>query len=341
MKANKAQIDRALAAPTAETRFFLLYGPDEAGSRALVKTLARGAGADAERIELSGTELRGDPARLADEAAAISLFGGARYIVVEANGDEVLAAVEALLEAPNAGNPVAIVAGALKPTSKLLKLALAEARAMAFASYVPDGRDADRLVIDMAREQGLNMRADVARRIADGAGGNRALIAQELAKYALFLDAAPDRPGEVDHDALDAVGAASEEGDLSRLVDSVSGGDPAMLQAELLRLASEGIEGIPLIRAVLRRMALLARLRAEVEQGGSVGAVMASQGKAIFWKEKDAVAAQLTRWRSDLLAKAMGRLLEAERQVKASGGLGPLAADEELFAICRQAARLR
>jgi DNA polymerase-3 subunit delta len=137
------------------------------------------------------------------------------------------------------------------------------------------------------------------------------------------------------------VGAASEGGDLTRLVDSVSGGDPVTLRSELLRLRGEGVEGIPLIRAVLRRMALLARLRAEVERGNSVSAVMASQGRSIFWKEKDAVAAQLGHWRSDLIAKGMARLLEAERQVKASGGLGSLAADEELFAICRQASRIR
>jgi DNA polymerase-3 subunit delta len=68
---------------------------------------------------------------------------------------------------------------------------------------------------------------------------------------------------------------------------------------------------------------------------------MASQGKSLFWKEKAPVAQQLARWRSDLLAKSVGRLLDAERQVKASGGLGPVAVDEELFAICRQAARLR
>jgi DNA polymerase-3 subunit delta len=88
-------------------------------------------------------------------------------------------------------------------------------------------------------------------------------------------------------------------------------------------------------------MALLTRLRAEVERGSSVSAVMASQGKSLFWKEKDNVERQVGRWRADLLAKAMSRLLDAERQVKASGGVGPLAADAELFAICRQAARLR
>jgi hypothetical protein len=37
----------------------------------------------------------------------------------------------------------------------------------------------------------------------------------------------------------------------------------------------------------------------------------------------------------------MSRLLESERQVKAPGALGSIAVDEELFAICRQAARLR
>jgi DNA polymerase-3 subunit delta len=341
VKANKQQVERALKHPSADIRFILLYGPDEAGSRALAKSLSAAMGKEAERIDISGSELKADPARLADEAASISLFGGARYVWVEPAGDEAMEAASALIDAPVAGNPVVIVAGALKPTSKLLKLALAAPCAMAFASYVPDGRDADKLVMDMGREQGLEMLPDVARRIADAAGGNRGIIAQELSKYAAFADAAPERPQHLDHEAVDAVGAASEEGDLSRMVDSVSGGDAVGLQAELVRLSSEGIEGIPLIRAVLRRMTLLASLRAEVERGNSVDTVMASRGKALFWKEKPVIAQQLGRWRSEIAAKAIGRLLEAERQVKAPGGLGSAAVDEELFAICRQAARLR
>lgn len=340
MKANRAQIERALRAP-ADIRFFLLHGPDDSGSRALARLLAEGLGGEAERVELSGSELKADPARLADEAASMSLFGGARYVMVDPAGDESVPAVEALLEAAASGNPVLLLAGGLRPTSRLLKLALAEDRGMAFASYAPEGREADRLVLDLARERGLIVRPDVATRIAEYTGGNRAILALELDKFALYLDSAPDRPQPLEHDSVDALGAASEGGDLSRLVDSVGGGDPTMLHAELLRLAGEGVNGILLIRAVLRRMTLLAKLRAEVERGNSVDAVMASQGKAVFWKEKNAVAQQLARWRSDLLAKSVGRLLDAERQVKAPGGLGPVAVDEELFAICRQAARLR
>ena len=340
MKAAKGQIDRALKAP-ADWRFFLLYGPDDAGSRALIRHVRVGLGADAERIELTGAELKSDPARLSDEAASLSLFGGARYILVDPAGDESVAAVEALLQSPAAGNPVVMIAGALKPTSKLLKLAVANSKALAFASYAPEGQEADRIAAEMARDYGLTIRPDLARRLSDSASGNRAILAQELEKLALYVDADPSRPRQVDHDAVDAIGAAAEEGDLSRLVDSVSAGRPEQLAGELARLSSQGIDGIALIRAVLRRMSLLTRLRAEVERGSSVQAVMASHGKALFWKEKAGVEQQLGRWRPNLLAKSVSRLLEAERQAKASGGLGAAAVDEELFAICRQAARLR
>ncbi|HJQ17978.1 MAG TPA: DNA polymerase III subunit delta [Allosphingosinicella sp.] len=340
MKANRPQIESALKAAGRQHRFLLLHGPDEAGARALARLLAEAVGKDAERVDLAGNELKSDPARLADEAASIPLFGGDRYICVT-GGDEIVPAIEALLAATAAGNPVLVLAGALRSSSRLLKLALSEARALAFASYVPEGRDADRLVLDLGRQRGLTMRPELARRIAESAGGNRAVIESELDKFALFLDAAAERPQTLEQDALDALGAASEGGDLSRLVDGVSDGDAPLVEAELMRLSSQGVEGISLIRAQLRRILLLARLRAEVDRGSSPDAVMASQGKSLFWKEKEAVGQQLRRWRSDLLAKAATRLLEAERQVKAPGGLGPLAVGEELFAICRQAARLR
>jgi DNA polymerase-3 subunit delta len=340
VKANRAQIEKGLRSPR-EWRFFLLHGPDDSGSRALVATIAASMGSGAERVDLSGGELRGDPARLADEAASFSLFGGARYIVVDPAGEECVAAVEALIEAPAAVNPVVLVAGALRATARLLKLATGESSALAFASYAPEREQAERLAADLARSEGLILRPDVARRLAESCAGNRAILAQELAKLALYAGASPERPQPLDHDAIDAVGAAAEEGDVSRLVDAVASGRPERLEAELLRLGSEGVEGIRLTRAVLRRMLLLARLRAAVEGGSSPDAAMASHGKSLFWKEKDSISPQLRRWPAERLAKSVTRLLEAERQVMAPGGLGPTAAHEELFVLCRQAARLR
>lgn len=341
MKANRGQIARALSAPNDDTRFYLLYGPDRSGSDALAGILAKAMGDDAERIDLTGADLKADPAKLADEAAAISLFGGARYIRIDPAGDEIFGAVEALLEAEKAGNPVVAIAGALRATNKLVKLAFASDCAMACASYAPEGRDADRLVIEMGQETGLQIAPDVAQRLARGCHGDRAILASELDKLALYLDAAPDRPRRIDHDALDALAANSDEGDLSRLANVVLSGDLVALDRELTQLASEGMVGIPLLRAILRRLLLLARLRAEVEQGNSAQAVIAKAGRAIFWKDKAVITDQVERWRSDALDIAINRASNAERMLKSSGGPGLVAADEELFAIARKARSLR
>jgi DNA polymerase III subunit delta len=340
VKATRAQLDKALGNPAA-TRLFLLHGPDEAGSHALARRVGATLGAEAERVALTGAELKGDPARLADEAASLSMFGSARWILVSPVGDEAAEAVSALLDAPAAGNPVVLAAGALKSTSKLLKLVTQAPNALAFASHPPDPRDFQRIVGEMARARGLSLQAEEARRIGEAAAGNRAVAEQELEKIALYLDAEPGRAVAVDHDAIAAIGAALDEGDTTQLVNDLFGGNGRGVEAELARLRSEGTEGITLLRAALRRALLLARLRVAVEQGQRPGSVVETQGKGLFWKEKDAVERQLGSWDAAALVRALSRLVAAETEVKRSGGLGPLAADAELLAISRAAARRR
>ena len=341
MKATRGQIERALDAATPDIRLFLLHGPDESGSRALAERLAKAMGGEAERIDLTGAALKADPARLADEAAAISMFGGRRHIRVAPAGDEALDAVEALLEAPAAGNPVVLIAGALRKDAKLLKRALADPATLVFASYPPEGDEADRLAASIGQSLGLRIRRDVGHRLAEIAGGDRAVLTRELEKLALYLDATPEQPHDVEYDALEAIAAGSGEGDITRLVDLLLDGRGGEADTELARLASEGVEGIAVLRPLLRRLLLLAQLRAEIDGGGTFDAVMASTGRAIFWKSKPIVARQLGRWDAASLARAIERVAAAERAIKSSGGIGPLAGDAELIALGRAAARRR
>lgn len=341
MKADRGQVERAMAAASDVVRLYVLYGPDEAASRELAARMGRPLGEDAERVDLTGAMLAADPARLADEAAAMSLFGGRRHIRVESAGDEIVPAVEALLQAPAAGNPVAVIAGALRKDAKLLKLTLPHPAALVLISYVSEGANAGRLAMAIGREYGLQMRPDVAQRIADGVSADRALIARECEKFALYIDAAPDRPRDLDHEALDALGADVEEGDIGLLVNAVLSGRSDAVEAELATLSSAGTDAIPILRGVQRRLHLLAELRAGVENGNSVEAVIGAAGKAIFWKDQKTVSQQLARWRPAAIATAIERLRVAEQGYKRGGGLGMTGIAEELLAIGRHAARMR
>lgn len=339
MKANKNQIERALDAPSADIRIFVLHGPDEAGSAALAKRIERAMGENAERIDLDGPGLKGDPARLADEAAAFSMFGDKRWIRISQAGDEIAPAVEALLEAPQAGNPVVLIAGNLKATGAVLKLCLASPAAMAFASYAPEGRDADQVAVAMARELGLRLAPDAARQLSDVTGGDRGQMGGELEKIALYLDAAPDRPADAGLEELDALLAGPVEDNLGALVNAVLSGDLPRMTSELQRARSLGASLMGMTRLLSARAVLLAGIRAHVERGGSVDAAVESAGKAVFWKDKGAVTRQTRIWTSEHIARLLHRLNEAERASRSP--LGELQIEHEMLNIARQAARAR
>lgn len=338
MKADRRQIERALDHPGGETRCILLYGPDEAGSRVLADRLGRAMGDGAERIDLDGATLAKDPARLADEAASSSLFGGARWIRVRANGDEVLEAVEALLGAPHSGNPVAIVVGALKPASKLVKLALASPAVAAFASYLPDAREAVPLVTAMASGLHLRLAQDDAQRIFDAAAGDRAVIARELEKLALFVDADEDAPKTVPSEALAAIGAGEGETSSAALIDGVLTGRGRDAVEELRALSGSGEDGIPLVRAMLRRLLQLAALKSEADRSSLTQVMNGPAAKSLFWRDKPVVEAELRRWSSPDLAMLVERVTGAQAALLRSGGAGAVIASQELLTIARAAA---
>jgi DNA polymerase-3 subunit delta len=337
VKAIKPSIGRAVDQPNAQVRFYLFYGPDEAQSRALGHRLLEGLGAS--KFIVSAASVKSDPAALADEAAAMSLFGGPRAIWVEPAGDEISAGVEALLEAAGAESPVVAIAGALRKTSTLLKLAEASPQALAFAAYPPEGQDAERMVSDVGRRVGLKIGPPVAARIADNCGNDQAIVSQELEKLALYLDASPHSPKHLENEAIDAVGADTAEGDFLRLADLALSGDVRALADELARLLSGGSEAIPVVRSLQRRLLMLAPARARIERGESPDAVMTSLGKSLFWKDRPFVVKMLSQWDAERLARVAERAGRLERALMFSPAPEQEALGEELLAIAREARR--
>lgn len=339
MKANRAEIARAVDKPDPNLRLLLLHGPDEAGSRALGARYEAALGSGFDRIELTPAELKSDPARLADEAAATSMFGSASLIRITGMGDESLEAVAALLEASAAGNPALAYAGALRKDSKLLKVVEASPLALHFASYPLEGRDAEGEAQALLKAEGLRASRDAIRALTDAAAGDRAILAGEIAKLALFLDASPEHPKAVEPPIVATLVSGHSESDLGALVNAIFSGQPREAERQMASAELEGITGIPLLRAGLRRLHLLAELRAEVENGQSIESAIAAKGKSVFWKDRPSLSNQLSRWQGATIARAIIALTEAERRIKHSGSAGDILAAETLLALSRHAAR--
>ena len=335
MKANKASIGRSVDQPDSKVRFYLFLGPDEGQSRALAGRLLEAL--SAQKFVIAGVAVKANPALLVDEAAALSLFGDRRLIWIEPAGNDIVEAVEALLSADSVESPVAAIAGALPKSSALLKLAESSPAALAFTAYVPEGDEAVRMVMDVGRRFGLKISPPVAARVAEACSNDQAIIAQELDKFASYAGASPHSPKELEHETIDAVGVGAGEGDFLRFADLALLGELGELSDEVARLPSGGSEAIPAIRSLQRRLLMLAPARARIERGERVEAVMASFGRALFWKDKDAVAKMLRMWTADGLGTVAERVGTLERNLMFSDAPENEALGEELLAIARKA----
>lgn len=338
MKANPAQVGTAIDGMSrgGGPRLFLLHGPDEAGAMDYAARLGRALGPDVERIDLDGPALKANPGRLADEAAAISLFGGARYIRVTGVGEESLEAIELLLGTSVAGNPVVAIAPTAKATGKLIKAAIASPAAMVLACYPLDGENARRMAAGLAREHGIRLTGDAATVMVDAASGDRAVLAREIEKLALYLDAAPDRPREAGEEVLSEIGANIADAEMAAAIAAAIDGKPGPLGGELARVDAAGMT-IPMLRGLARRLIALADMRGDVDRGDSAESVV--EKHRVFWKEKSSTISALKRWTAPQIAAGVARTRRAERSLLTGGNPATVGALHDVLGIARAVGR--
>ncbi|WP_343344702.1 DNA polymerase III subunit delta [Sphingomicrobium sp. XHP0239] len=316
-------------------RLYLFHGVDDAGSRGLGERLANALGG--ERVRLDPSALRTDPGRLVDEAAGAGLFADTKLLWVEPVGNEFEGAADALLGAPTIEFPVVAIAGALTRGSKLLKRVEADERAIAVVSYAPDQRDMVREINAMIEAADLHAEEGVAGRLAMASDLNRDIAQREIEKLTVFLGS----ERQLTHEAIDAVGADYGDTEWLAVGDAAMQGDIDAVEAALSALSPQAAEATTLLRALQRRIQMLAPLSARVAAGESAQAVLASMGRVLFWKDKPVVARLLSLWPADKLARLADRVARAERAAMLEPGARRAMLGEELLAIARVANRRR
>jgi len=342
MKAT--QRDFAVAAQRAarQARIAFFCGPDEAGAAAAADKLVAMLPDAGEKVELSGSELRGDPVRLGDEARSTSLFGGTRHIVVRASGDEVHDAVQNLLGLIDAGEgegacPVLIVASSATDKARTAKLLEKRDDALVAMFYPPDLRTVSEEVRRMGDAAGVKLGGDLAERIARAAGLDVRLAQSEVTKLALYLDASPQAPRPADEEALDAIGAKTEEDGFQSLVNAVLSGEVNRVPAELRRLREISLNPVGVLLALERRAAQLAQLTAKVGPRGRINDVLEAEQKAhrVFWRDRKDLATQLQRWNARKLERLVQRLAALHRALLANSQAAELLLTQALATIAR------
>jgi len=342
VKATQRDFASLLPRTAQQARIAFFCGPDEAGASVAAAKLVAQLPDAGERVELSGAELRSDPVRLGDEARSTSLFGGTRHIFVRAAGDEAHDAVKTFLEVIDCGEaegacPVLIVATSATDKSRTAKLLERRADGLVAMFHQPDLKSVTDEVVRMAGAAGLRMNNELAERMARAAGLDLRIAQSEVTKLALYLDASPQSPRLPDAEALDAIGAKTEEDGFMPLVNAVLSGDTTRLPGELRRLRELALNPVAVVLALERRVAQLAQLAARMGPRGRINEFLEGEQKArrVFWRDRRDLAAQLEHWRAAKLERLVKRLTALHRALLTNSQAAELLLAQELEEITR------
>ncbi|MDZ7588722.1 MAG: hypothetical protein U5J78_06165 [Parasphingorhabdus sp.] len=338
MKAKPEEIVRAFAIQS--PRLVVLCGPNVSRCETIVRDLVSALPDGAERVELGIGDLSDNPARLADEAASISLFGTPRYLVLRLHGGEAMRsanAIETLLASPVKGDPLFVIAPGMSDKTALAKAITASPDALLAICYDSETKDVIPAIRNWARDEGLVLAPNLASEIARRCGNDLALARIEVEKIALYLDATPATPQTVTAELIDQLAADNDEENLGVLIHSAMNGEGRVLARELATATAIGLNGVGLLRVMMMHLAKLAALRSRADGGASVSSL--ATDRSVFWKDKQHFERQLHIWSSARLARLIERALMLEIDLKSSGTPENILVEQFLLNVSRSAAR--
>jgi DNA polymerase III subunit delta len=334
MTAIKASdVDRFIARPDPAQPIVLVFGPDAGLVRERVDALVRASVDDPNdpfalaRIE--GDELAGNPARLAEEAHTVPLFGGRRAVLVKAGTRNIASAVENVIASPSNECRVIIEAGNLSKSAPLRSLCEKAKVAAALPCYADGERALSQLIDEEMREADLVIASDARVALLALLGSDRLASRNEIRKLTLY--ATGKKSIEVT-DVMAVVADASQMA-LDGVVDAVFAGRAGEADAEFSKARASGSSPAAIVSAAIRQVANLHKMKLALEGGDSIESVMKRAGPPVHFSRERVVGEALRAWPPARLLRTMEQLAEATLEMRRNAPLAEAIAQRTLLSI--------
>jgi len=319
-------------------RAVLVFGNDVGGVREMSRRLVRAALGEAAEDDLAveqlGEEvLADDPARLADEAQAISMFGSRRVVLVRQAGPAFLKAMKHVAKLPAVEALIIAEAPGLKKDAALARFFAREKDLAAIAVYEDDAGSVQALIDEVMSAHGLRVEPDARAALAELLGGDRAASRNELEKLALYCRG-QERVRLEDVHAICADVAAHRVQDM---LDAFFIGDVRRGCALREALAGEGMAASAVLAAAAAFVARLEEMVLQVAEGERPVSVV--KKARVFFRRQNTVMRQLSLWTAEKLARADESIQRAMVQTRRMPELEEEIAERCLLGIALQTRR--
>jgi len=305
--------DRFVARPPDGLVAALLYGPDQGLVRERADRLAKTACPDLRdpfRVsELDEAAILSDHARLADEAAALSMTGGRRVVRVRSAGNSLANLFGAWLEETQGDALVVVEAGDLAKGTSLREIFEEAKNAAAIACYPDSADNLAQLVRGALKAEKVAIADDALAEAVSLLGTDRGMTRQQIEKLALYARGS-DR---LDIRDIRAVMGDEAEARAEEVCDAAGEGDWIRLDRALERLWAANVSPVGILRVAMAHFQRLALAKSGPEQ--NIETIM-KRRPAIHFTRASSFRAQARRWSARRLQETLDLLLETEALAK-------------------------
>jgi DNA polymerase III subunit delta len=316
-----------------DIHFYLVHGPDEGLAHERVKAVLRNliqCDPDPLRlVRLEGDAVARDPGALADEACAISMFGGARAIWIDAQSRDLQPALEPLFARPPPDCAIVVKAGQLRKGTALRAAFETSAARISIECYSDDANALEALIDAEARAAGLSIDAEARAALVALTGADRQTTRGEIAKLMLYAQGT----SRITAEDVQAIVADAAPSNLDEVVDQALLGDLKAVETSLIRFFHEGGDADHLMIRLVQRLLLLHRLRLEMDQGRPFDAACQTLFVKLPPVARRALARQADRWTSESIAARLPAVRLASARVRADSRLAEVLASRALWTL--------
>jgi DNA polymerase-3 subunit delta len=330
---KSSEADRTAKNPPKGMIAALVYGPDAGLARerseTMLKTVVDDLSDPFRVSELDEPTLANDPARLADEAAAISMLGGRRVVRVRGATNGLAKVFETFLDDPKGDALIVVEGGDLAKGSALRKVFEEADNAAAIPCYPDSARDLSDVVRDVLRAEGLSIAPDALADAVSRLGSDRGVTRRELEKLALYAR------GQKEITLADVRAAMGDEAEAraEEACDAAGSGELQRLDLALERLWASDVSPVAVMRQAMGHFQRLLLVLSESARGESIDFAMKKLRPPLHFSRTDSFKAQLRKWNEPRLGEALDMLLEAEALCKTTGVPAEAATARALFNV--------
>ena len=319
--------------------FYLVHGPDDGLTHERARRIARkilgGDENPLNLLRLDGDIVAREPGALADEAHAISMFGGHRVIWIEAQRQDLLRALSPLFARPPQNCTILVRAGQLKRDSALRQAFEKLADGASIECYSDEQASLVRLLDSEAQAAGIAIAPDARTALIALLGADRETTRGEIAKLMLY---ALGRE-RIEVEDLEAIVSGAAPSKLEQVIDRSLTGDLPGSAVSAAQFFNEGGEGEQLMARLISQLMLLHRLRLEAGLAQSVDAARLPSYVRLPTAARKALARQSDAWTSEAIARRLPAIQAAGANLRARSRLTRLLATRMLWALATSAAR--